>query len=652
MVFVATRAGDDELCVGLREEDAARLRAAIEFVRAPYADKQVPTGQDALAFSRGVVAALVSLKADADARIAGMLFELVALAPQQVVEIEPRFGKEVADMVTGIRQLMRLHEGMFARKESDRAKSSAASQLESLRKMTLAMATDMRVVLVRLGSRLATLRYFAEIKSETEFALRYARETFDLYAPLANRLGIWQLKWELEDLSFRFSEPDNYKRIAKMLEEKRVEREQFVEDAIQRLRSELTAAGIRAEVYGRPKHIYSIWNKMQGKAIDFSRLHDVRAFRVIVEDVKTCYTVLSIVHDIWTPIAEEFDDYIARPKSNGYQSLHTVVEADDGRTLEVQIRTQQMHRFAEFGVAAHWRYKEGSGNAQDDSYDQKIAWLRQLLSWKSEITDTVVGQEDTERQWVEQLKAAAINDRIYVLTPQGRLVELPMGATPIDFAYQLHSDVGHRCRGARVNGAMVPLNTVLKNGQTVEIITAKGEAVAMGTAGPSRDWLADGYTASPRTRSKIRAWFNAIEQAQTLGQGRALLEKTLQREGKTAVNLDDLAHRLGFSKLDDLLLAVGNERLSLRLVEQALHGDAQERVVPDDEAQLTRKSRASSVTQGGKAGVLILGTEGLLTQMASCCKPAPPDPIVGFITRGKGISIHRASCKNLSQMVL
>lgn len=652
MVFVATRAGDDELCTGLRAEDAARLREAIEFVREPYAGKQVPTGQDALAFSRAVVDALASLKADADTRIAGMLFELAAVAPNNVADIEPRFGKEVADMVTNIRQLMRLHEGMFTRKDTDRTKTSAASQLEALRKMTLAMSSDMRVVLVRLCSRLATLRHFAEIKSDSDFTLRYARETFDLYAPLANRLGIWQLKWELEDLSFRFSEPDNYKRIAKMLEEKRVEREQFVEDAIRRLRSELAAAGIRAEVYGRPKHIYSIWNKMQGKAIDFSRLHDVRAFRVIVDDVKTCYTVLSIVHDIWTPIAEEFDDYIARPKSNGYQSLHTVVEADDGRTLEVQIRTQQMHRFAEFGVAAHWRYKEGSGNTQDDSYDQKIAWLRQLLSWKSEITDTVVGQEDSERQWVEQLKAASINDRIYVLTPQGRLIELPMGATPIDFAYQLHSDVGHRCRGARVNGTMVPLNTTLKNGQTVEIITAKGEAVAMGTAGPSRDWLSDGYTASPRTRSKIRAWFNAIEQAQTLAQGRALLEKTLQREGKTAVNLDDLAHRLGFDKLEDMLLAIGNERLSVRLVEQALHGDAHERVAADDEAPLTRKSRASSVTQGGKAGVLILGTEGLLTQMASCCKPAPPDPIVGFITRGKGISIHRASCKNLSQMVL
>jgi GTP pyrophosphokinase len=325
---------------------------------------------------------------------------------------------------------------------------------------------------------------------------------------------------------------------------------------------------------------------------------------------------------------------------------------EDGTAFEIQVRTQEMHQQAEYGLAAHWRYKEGSTASLDDSYDQKIAWLRQLLTWKSDITDTVVGQEDSERQWVEQLKAASINDRIYVLTPQGRLVELPMGASPIDFAYQLHSDIGHRCRGAKVDGAMVPLNTRLQNGQTVEVITAKGEAVAKGIAGPSRDWLSDGYTASPRTRSKIRAWFNAIEQAETLAQGRATLEKTLQREGKTAVNLEDLAHKLGFDKLDDLLLAVGNDRFSLRLVEQALHADEPGRHQPVVDEVLTRKSRASSVTQGGKAGVLVLGTEGLLTQMASCCKPAPPDPIVGFITRGKGISIHRASCKNLSQMVL
>ncbi len=651
MVSVATREGDDQLTAGLRADDGARLQAALDFVRPSYEGKSLVTGQEAMSFARGVVSVLASLRADIDTRIAGLLFELPLLDPTAAALIEPRFGKELADMVTGIRQLMRLHEGSFMQQEQARTKSDAASQLETLRKMMLAMATDMRMVLVRLASRLTTLRFFADSKLENAMTLRYARETFDLYAPLANRLGIWQMKWELEDLSFRFVEPDNYKRIAKMLEERRVEREQFVEQSIVRLKTELTAAGIRAEVYGRPKHIYSIWNKMRGKAIDFSRLHDVRAFRVIVDDVKTCYAVLSIVHNIWTPIPEEFDDYIARPKPNGYQSLHTVVEADDGRTLEVQVRTHDMHRFAEYGVAAHWRYKEGGG-APDESYDQRIAWLRQLLAWKSEVTDVMVGQEDSERRWVEQLKAASINDRIYVLTPQGRLLELPMGATPIDFAYQLHSDVGHRCRGARVDGTMVPLNTRLKNGQTVEIITAKGEAAASGTAGPSRDWLSDGYTASPRTRSKIRAWFNAIEQAETLAHGRSSLDKTLQREGKTAVNLEDLAQRLGFAKLDDFLLAVGSERVSLRLVEQALHADDPHRQpAPVDPVIVPRKSRASSVTQGAKSNVLVLGTDGLLTQMASCCKPAPPDSIVGFITRGKGISIHRASCKNLSQML-
>ena len=509
-------------------------------------------------------------------------------------------------------------------------------------------------MLVRLASRLTTLRYFAEMKLENALTLRYARESFDLYAPLANRLGIWQLKWELEDLSFRFVDPAAYKGIAKMLEERRVERESFVDAAITRLKGEMAGAGIRAEVFGRPKHIYSIWSKMQGKSLDFSRLHDVRAFRVIVDDIKSCYAVLSIVHNIWTPIPEEFDDYIARPKSNGYQSLHTVVVADDGRTLEVQVRTQDMHRFAEYGVAAHWRYKEVSGANANQKYDEKIAWLRQLLTWKSEMVDVVVGQDDSEAQWVQQLKAATLNDRIYVLTPQARVIELPSGATPIDFAYHLHSDIGHRCRGAKINGVMVPLNTALKNAQTVEVITAKGEALASGAAGPSRDWLSDGYTASPRTRSKIRAWFNAIEEAETLTQGRTLLEKTLQREGKTAVNLEDLAHKLGFPKLEDLLLSVGKDRFSLRLVEQALHADDPNRSLPvsADAAVLPRKSRASSVTQGAKSGVLVVGTEGLMTQMARCCKPAPPDPIVGFITRGNGISIHRASCKNFMQMQL
>ena len=646
--------GNTQLSAGLRAQDVARLLQAFEFVDETYASRSVPTGQSALAFARGVVACLASLNADVDTRIAGLLLEVPFFDEKRAAQIESYFGKEIADLVTGIRQLMRLHETASLQAEPAKNKTSAVSQIVTLRKMTLAMATDMRAVLVRLSSRLTTLRYFAEQKLENDITLRYARESFDLYAPLANRLGIWQLKWELEDLSFRFVDPAAYKKIAKMLEERRVEREGFVDNAIARLKSELQADGIRAEVFGRPKHIYSIWSKMQGKSLDFSRLHDVRAFRVIVDDIKSCYAVLSIVHNIWAPVPEEFDDYIARPKSNGYQSLHTVVTAEDGRTLEVQIRTQEMHHFAEYGVAAHWRYKEGSGASPNQRYDEKIAWVRQLLAWKSEMVDVVVGQDDTERQWVQQLKAATLNDRIYVLTPQARVIELPAGSTPIDFAYHLHSDVGHRCRGAKINGVMVPLNTNLKNGQTIEIITAKGEAFAKGPAGPSRDWLADGYTASSRTRSKIRAWFNAVEEAETLAHGRALLEKTLQREGKTAVNLEDLANRLGFPKLEELLLAVGKERFSLRLIEQALHADDTNRapIVNPDDAVLPRKSRASSVTQGAKSGVLVLGREGLLTQMARCCKPAPPDPIVGFITRGKGISIHRTSCKNFGQMQL
>ena len=517
--------------------------------------------------------------------------------------------------------------------------------------MLLAMASDMRAVMVRLASRLTTLRFFADNKLQDERSEKYARETFELYAPLANRLGVWQLKWELEDLSFRFMEPEAYKRIARMLEEKRLEREAFVAHAIARLKAELAAAGIKAEVYGRPKHIYSIWSKMRGKSIDFSELYDVRAFRVIVDNVRDCYTVLGIVHNIWTPIPKEFDDYISRPKPNGYQSLHTVVVGEDGRALEVQVRTAEMHHFAEYGVAAHWRYKEtgGSSATTAQKYDEKIAWLRQLLAWKSEVVDSVLGPEELQQQWVEKLKAATLDEHIYVLTPQARVIELPNGATPIDFAYHLHSDVGHRCRGAKVDGVMVPLNTALQNGQTVEIITAKGEQAASGTAGPSRDWLSPGYTASSRTRSKIRAWFNAVEHQQTLATGRALIEKTLQREGKTAVNLDELAHKLGFAKLDDFFMVVGKEQFSLRHVEAALHGEEPRETNPD-EAVVARKSRASSVMQGAKSGVLVVGTEGLLTQLARCCKPAPPDPIVGFVTRGKGVSIHRATCKNFAEM--
>ncbi|HJW54943.1 MULTISPECIES: bifunctional (p)ppGpp synthetase/guanosine-3',5'-bis(diphosphate) 3'-pyrophosphohydrolase [Oxalobacteraceae] len=653
MVSVAATQSETHVLLssGLTMEDGARVMDALGFIEPIYRGNTMITGQDAFEFAQGIASVLALLNTDADTRIAGLLTELPVIDPKAAETIESRFGKDIADLVNGIRQLMRLHVQTFGQHEVGRGKNAsqqAAEHLETLRKMLLAMASDMRAVLVRLASRVTTLRYFSELKLENEKTQQYARETLDLYAPLANRLGIWQLKWELEDLAFRFLEPTTYKRIARMLEEKRLERESFVEAAIGRLKSELAAADIKAEVSGRPKHIFSIWNKMRGKSLDFSELYDVRAFRVIVDDVKACYTVLGLVHNIWTPIPDEFDDYISRPKPNGYQSLHTVVVAEDGRALEVQIRTHEMHRFAEYGVAAHWRYKESGGsNFSAQKYDEKIAWLRQLLAWKSEVADAVVGQEDMRREWVEKLKSAALDDRIYVLTPQARVIELPNGATPIDFAYHLHTDVGHRCRGARVDGAMVPLNTVLKNGQTVEIITARGGAAA----GPSRDWLSPGYVASPRTRTKVRAWFNAIEQQETLSHGRSLVEKTLQREGKTAINLEELAHKLGFSKLDDLFLAVGKEEFSLRNIEYVLHeDDAKNAPKPVEEAIVPNKSRASSVAQGARSGVLVVGTDGLMTQLARCCKPAPPDEIVGFITRGKGVSIHRANCKNLAQM--
>lgn len=649
MVSTSTVASQSPLLEGLTSAEAGRVLDVLEFVTPYYANRQVVTEQNALQFVEGVVSTLAFLKTDVDTRIAGLLFELPEIDPPAGELISVRYGAEIAELVSSIRRLMRLRDAALTQHESGRGKDAAektATQLETLRKMVLAMATDMRVVLVRLASRVTTLRYFADCKRDDDVARQFASETMDLYAPLANRLGVWQLKWELEDLAFRFLEPVQYKRIAKMLEEKRLERESFVVSAIARLNKELAAAGVRAEVSGRPKHIYSIWKKMKGKDVNFDELYDVRAFRVVVEDLKDCYTVLGIVHNAWVPIPKEFDDYISRPKPNGYKSLHTVVVVEDGRPLEVQIRTREMHQFAEYGVAAHWRYKEAGGsNFSAQEYDGKIAWLRQLLAWKNDVTDAVVSQEELQREWVEKIKAASLDDRIYVLTPQARVIELPNHSTPVDFAYHLHTDLGHRCRGARVDNVMVPLNTQLKNGQTVEIIALKAGSIQ---AGPSRDWLNPEYSASTRTRTKIRAWFNQIDQQETLSNGRSHVEKTLQREGKTSVNLEELAKKLGFASIDDLFLAVGKEEFSLRQIENVLR----EQVEPTtpDEISITNKSRASSVTQGAKSGVLVVGTEGLLTQLARCCKPAPPDEIIGFVTREKGISIHRLSCKNFAEM--
>ena len=640
----------EHLTAGLTPEDGKKVMEAYVFAKESYGDIHIESGELAIDYSKAIGLILAELNTDYQTRSAGLLAVLPRYNPEIASQIESRFGVEVSNLVDSVIKLFKLRDLTGNLEEIAQGKNAAQirkAQAETLRKMLLAMAADMRVVMIRLAARMASLRYLAKIKKDTNDRRQYARETLEIYAPLANRLGIWQVKWELEDLSFRFIEPEAYKNIAKSLEEKRTEREEFIRVMIERLKNELEKVDIKAEVYGRPKHIYSIYNKMRGKSLDFSQMYDLRAVRIIVDDIKSCFTVLDIVNRLWTPILEEFDDYISRPKPNGYQSLHTVVVAENGQAFEVQIRTQEMHRLAEYGVAAHWRYKETGGSTfVAQQYDEKISYLRQLLSWKTEVDDVVVDEDNAHKEWVEKIKATTLDDRIYVLTPQARVIDLPHGATPIDFAYQVHSDVGHRCRGARVDGVMVPLSTQLKSGQTVEIITAKG---ATGNVGPSRDWLNPEYAVNPRTQAKIRAWFNGVEYQETVASGRSIIEKMLQREGKTAVNLEDLARKLEFSKVEELFYAAGKDKLNLRNVEAVLHGNEAPKETKQDD-DIIRKSRSSSVASGAKTGILVVGTEGLLTQMAKCCKPAPPDAIVGFVTRGKGVSIHRKDCKNFLEM--
>jgi len=547
--------------------------------------------------------------------------------------IAKAFGPSYADLALETTRLIRVQRQARAIAAQSQI---AAMQTENVRKMLLAFSRDLRVVLLRLASRLQTLRYYAASKQAVPHSLAY--ESLHVFAPLANRLGIWQIKWEMEDLSFRFLEPDTYREIAKLLDEKRVERENYMVQLRETLELELKTQGIAAQVAGRPKHIYSIVKKMRGKSLDFSRVFDVRALRVVVPSVPDCYAALSLVHTKFSPIDSEFDDYIAKPKSNGYQSLHTVVRDTQGRPIEIQIRTQDMHEHAEHGVAAHWAYKEAgtkgyAGVSASGDYDAKIAVLRQLLAWERELSADAQSQATTD----------ALSDRIYVLTPDAAVIELPQGGTPVDFAYTLHTNLGHRCRGARVDGVMVPLNTPLKNGQTVEITAIK-------EGGPSRDWLNSelGFLASARARAKVRAWFNAQALQETVAKGRDAVEKLLQREGKTAMKLDDLASQLGFKSAEALFEVVGKDEFSLRNIETLLNPPATV-MVADDYVRL-RKAKPNDKTS--QSGVLVVGIDSLLTQLSKCCKPAPPDEIRGFVTRGKGVSIHRADCGDFRQMAL
>lgn len=615
-------------------DDAQRttLNAVAEAAKTAYGDDLLGSGEAIWPHAVAMAALAAELRLDSVSRQAALLFAFPSQKDFNRQKFEERFGEDVSRLVRGVfklNQMRPITEGFAS--DAVLNPQDLKAQVEILRKMLLAMVEDVRVVLLRLASRTQTLRFYAQNPDPTREGV--ARETLDLLAPLANRLGVWELKWELEDLSFRFLHPDIYREIAHKLDEKRLEREAFIEQAVSRVKDALHERGVEADVYGRPKHIYSIWNKMQRKGLDFTELYDVRALRIVVESIPDCYTALGYVHQIWTPIPSEFDDYISQPKGNDYRSLHTAVRCEDGRALEIQIRTHDMHQHAELGVAAHWRYKEGA--ATSGNYDDKIALLRQLLNWRDDIGDS--------RDWQSHYREAALDDTLYVFTPQGRVVDLPVGSTPVDFAYRVHSELGHRCRGAKVDGALVPLTTPLKTGQRIEIVAAK-------EGGPSRDWLnpQQGYLMTKSARAKVRSWFASQALDETLAAGRAIVTREMQRAGATHTSLEQIAHELGFAKADDLLVAVGRDEVGMRALQQALRGETQK---SSDSAQhelpLNDVSPEAMVRQSrhkGGSGVLIVGVDQLMTQLARCCKPVPPDPIQGFVTREKGISVHRHDC--------
>ena len=565
-------------------------------------------GRDA-AFDRALAIARLLLVqgADPETIAAALISQGIPERELDLEAVQAAFGPELALLLRGIARAGRID-----------SLSASGVDPEQLRKMLLAIAEDVRVVLIKIAERVVYLRSLTRADDAMKRAA--GEVTLELFAPLANRLGVSEMKWELEDFAFRYTDSDLYHRIARLLDEKRHDREAYIQRVVAILRGELAAVGIDAVLQGRPKHLYSIWRKMRGKSVPFEKLYDIRAVRVIVRNIRECYTVLGIVHDLWAPVEGEFDDYIASPKSNDYRSLHTAVVGPEGKTLEVQIRTQDMHEQSEHGVAAHWRYKEGTKS--DRKFDARIAWLRQVLAWRNEL-----GGEAKR----------VFDDTIFVLTPQGRVVDLPAGSTPIDFAYHVHTDLGHRCRGAKVDGQMVPLDYKLQNAQRVEIMAAKH-------GGPSRDWLApqNGYLASPRALAKVRQWFRHEDYDQDVQDGRAALEKELQRLGATQASHERVAAAAGFAKLDDFFAALGRGEVSSRQIEIAGRGEAPSAPAPAAPVLAPVRDKGSS------SGVQVLGVNNIATLIAKCCKPVPPDPIVGFITRARGVMVHRQDCPNIT----
>lgn len=605
---------------GRQGAEAELLRRAYEFAEQAHAGQQRASGEPYFTHSLEVARILADLRLDHETIAAALLHDVVEDTAFSMGAIVEHFGAGVAKLVDGVTKMDVIRE-LPGRGESGRRERVHS---ESLRKMLLAMAEDVRVVLIKLADRLHNMRTLDSLPAEAQ--RRIAQETLELFAPLANRLGIWQIKWELEDLAFRHLEPGAYEEIAQRLAERRIDREQYVARFVDMLKDELGRAGIKAEIRGRAKHTYGIWRKMLHKNQDFHQIHDLRAVRVLVDTIPDCYAALGVVHTRWQFIPGEFDDYIATPKENNYRSIHTAVIGPEGKTVEVQIRTHEMQGEAELGVAAHWRYKENT--RQDQDFDKKIVWLRQLLDWKDEVAEA--------GEFIDQFKSEVFADRIYVLTPKGNILDLPQGATPLDFAYHIHTEVGHRCRGAKVNGQMVPLTYTLKTGEQVSVLTVK-----KGT--PSRDWLNQdlGYLKTSRARSKVQHWFRQQNLEESIAAGRASLERELNRLGLVDINYEKLARKLGFNKVEELLAAVGRGETRTAAIVGALR-DVIEPKAPEESLAPVQPARVKETS----AAVEIQGVGNLLTRMAKCCKPLPGDEIIGFITSGRGVTVHRRDCPN------
>ncbi|NCV63143.1 MAG: bifunctional (p)ppGpp synthetase/guanosine-3',5'-bis(diphosphate) 3'-pyrophosphohydrolase [Betaproteobacteria bacterium] len=609
------------------------LSKAIDFSSVLLAEKKEFSGEPVLSHCDGVCHILWGLGASQELQAAIYLSHVCDVLNKPKETLAPVFGNVVTDLSISTHKIFQLQK---TARDSSAKQNSSVSQIEHVRRMLLAFSKDLRVIMVLLASQLQHLKFITATKLPLHE--EFASLVLNIFAPLANRLGIWQIKWEMEDLSFRILEPLTYKEIALRLEAKRHVRELEIETLKASLIELLSTESITAEIQGRPKNIFSIVKKMRGKSLGFEQVFDLRAVRIIVDKLSDCYRCLSLVHQNYVPVDGQYDDYISKPKANGYQSLHTVVNNSDGHAVEIQIRTRAMHEHAEFGVAAHWAYKEAGikgygGFSASSDQTQRMAVLRQLLAWERELSSEAQSQSNIAEKTHEE--------RIYVLTPEASIIELSDGATPIDFAYAVHTELGHRCRGAKVDGVLVPLSTPLVNGQTVEITAAK-------EGGPSRDWLNPDlkFIGSQRSKSKIRAWFNFQKAQETIARGRELVEKTLQREGKTALKFEDLAKQLGFETADQLFEVVGKDELSLRQIEISLRPAVEPEPVDD---KFLRKFQSAKI-QSSQGNVLVVGVDSLLTQLAKCCRPAPPDLVKGYVTKGKGVSVHRAACANFLQL--